>query len=120
VRIGVTISRDYDDYDSIVAGVQSALREIDEYPPNVTLVHGASQMDWFVAGVAHMLGMPTEPHRANWAKLGKAAGPARNQEMVDDGPYALWLSFVKGGSSGATDCTQKADEAGIPIRKYVQ
>lgn len=111
MRIGVTISRDWDDY----AAVDEALLAVrGAYP--VTLVHGASQMDWFVAGIAFTLDMELEAHPADWSK-GKNAGPIRNREMVLSGAD-VWLAFIKNNSRGASGCAYMAEKAGIPVRRY--
>lgn len=115
MRIGVTISRDYDKYDDIEDGLSEATQGISYH--KVTVVHGASQMDWFIAGVAHTLGMNLEAHAAEWSEYGKRAGPIRNEEMVDLGAD-VWLAFIKNESRGATGCAKLADEAGIPVRRY--
>jgi YspA, cpYpsA-related SLOG family len=114
VRILVTISRDWDDYQAIEDALCTADPRTGFH--KVTVVHGASHMDWFVAGVAHMLGMDLEAHPADWAKHGKAAGPIRNQEMVDAGAD-LCLAFIKNASPGATGCASKAEAAGIEVRR---
>lgn len=118
MRIGVTISRDWDDYEAIEDAlswqcegcVKPDGKTISYH--KVTVIHGAWQMDWFVAGVAHTMGMQTEPHPPNWKERGKAAGPIRNQEMVDSGAD-VWLAFIKNKSKGATDCANRAEKAGI-------
>jgi hypothetical protein len=114
MRILVTISRDWDDYEAIVDALYDACQGLSFH--KVTVVHGAYQMDWFVAGVAHTLGMDTEPHRPDWGKYGKPAGPIRNQEMVDSGAD-LCIAWTKNESAGATDCARKAEAACIEVRR---
>jgi hypothetical protein len=115
MRIGVTISRDWDDYEAIAYALYDVMRGVSFH--KATVVHGASQMDWFIAGVAHTLGMDTEPHPADWKQLGKGAGFIRNQEMVDTGAD-VWLAFIKNNSAGASDCADRAEKAGIPVKRY--
>lgn len=123
MRIGVTISRDWDesDYLTIEEALTEAARGVSYH--KITVVHGASQMDYFIAGMARTLGMDTEPHKATWrtghGDFNPYAGFARNQEMVDSGADC-WLAFIKNNSSGATDCADRADEAGIPVKRYRQ
>jgi len=121
MRILVTISRDWDDYDRIVDALSEVMQGISYH--KATVVHGASQMDWFIAGVAYMLGMETEPHRADWdahrrTGKGNPAGFIRSQEMVDSGADVC-LAFIKNGSAGATDCAEGAEKAGIPVTRYL-
>jgi hypothetical protein len=117
VRIIVTISRDWDDYDAILAAFYDFTPGLNF--AKVTVVHGASHMDWFVAGVAHMLGAELEPHRADWGRHGKIAGPIRNQDMVDAGAD-LCLAWIKNKSAGATGCAARAEAAGIEVRRVVR
>lgn len=119
MRILVTISRDWDekDFDVIADALYDACDGISYY--KVTVIHGASQMDFFIAGMARMLGMDTEPHRANWKQYGTSAGPLRNQEMVNSGADKC-LAFIKQGSHGATGCADLAEAAGIKTNRYYQ
>jgi hypothetical protein len=114
MRILVTISRDWDEEDFDV--IWHALDEVCRYH-KATVVHGASQMDFFVAGMARVLGMDTEPHFADWQQYRGAAGPIRNTEMVNLGADVC-LAFIKGESTGATDCANKAQRAGIETKRY--
>lgn len=52
---------------------------------------------------------------ADWAHHGRAAGPIRNQEMIDE---ADALAVFPGGR-GTTDCTLRAEKKGIPIYRRV-
>lgn len=117
MRIGVTISRDWDDYAQIEDALLHAVDDAHISTHKVTLVHGASQMDFAVAGIAYMLGMDIEAHPADWQLWGRGAGMRRNGEMVDGGAD-LWLAFIKNRSPGATDCARRAEAAGIPVRRY--
>jgi hypothetical protein len=46
------------------------------------------------------------------------AGHRRNQEMVDLAPD-FYVAFIRDHSSGATDCADRADRAGIPgVRRH--
>jgi hypothetical protein len=123
VRIGVTISRGWDDLQVIEDALYDACQGLGAVAGRttsfhkVTVVHGASQMDWFIAGVAHTLGMDTEPHPADWGSYGKSAGMVRNAEMVTSGAD-VWLAFIKDGSRGASHCAGVAEHAGIPVRRY--
>lgn len=107
MRFGVTGGRDYDDV-TTVADVLSAL-------PNAVLVHGAaSGADTLAARHWAGLGRPTEPHPADWTTHGKAAGPLRNQEMVDS-HLDLLIAFP--GGRGTADMVRRAEAAGVPVRR---
>jgi len=120
VRILVTISRDYPLPELAVRRLMEAIYDpamlIEVKGPDglagkVTVVHGASHMDWLLAGVALALGQDHEPH-PYIGRLGKAGGPVRNQEMVDAGAD-LCLAFIARDSRGARDCFSRARNAGI-------
>ena len=51
---------------------------------------------------------------ADWDKHGKAAGPIRNQQMVDARPDAV-LAYWDGQSRGTLDTITRAAKAGIPV-----
>lgn len=55
-----------------------------------------------------------DPRPADFKRLGKAAGPIRNQEMVNLGAN-LCLGFPGPGSKGTWDCLAKAVDAGIKV-----
>ncbi len=58
-----------------------------------------------------------ESHPAMWHRDGRAAGPLRNQRMVDAGA-ALCLAFPAPDSRGTWDCVRRARAAGIDTRIY--
>ena len=64
--------------------------------------------DW---AVAH--GLEPERHPADWKRYGRAAGPIRNQEMVNLGADVC-LAFPREGSRGTKNCMEAARKAGIP------
>lgn len=58
-----------------------------------------------------------EKYYAKWFQHGRAAGPLRNQEMVDTGAD-ICLAFRKNNSRGTRDCIIRAEAADIPIRLW--
>jgi hypothetical protein len=78
-----------------------------------TIVHGAGKgADRIIGIYAASEGWPTEEHPAKWNTFGAAAGPIRNQIMVDLGAD-LCLGFPLPGSRGTYDCMERARKAGI-------
>ncbi len=51
---------------------------------------------------------------ADWYTQGKAAGPIRNQQMIDAKPDAV-LAYWNGRSPGTLDTIRRAARAGIPV-----
>lgn len=57
-----------------------------------------------------------EQFKADWDQHGRAAGPRRNQDMVNSGAdVCLAFPLVLHSWSGTMDCMYRADEAGIPV-----
>lgn len=85
------------------------------------LVHGAQRgADRLAAHVALLLGWDPdhiEAFPAAWDDHGIAAGPIRNQQMLDSGPIDLVLAFHDriSESKGTADMIHRAKRAGIPI-----
>lgn len=67
--------------------------------------------EWACAHVTHCA---SERHPAQWKQLGKAAGMARNQLMVDLGADVC-LGFPGPSSRGTVHCMERARAAGIPV-----
>lgn len=119
-RILVTGSRDWDDYDLVHAGLATAL--FDHVP--AIIVHGAcptgaDAMASRFARLHRVIGISEELHPAQWRWHGRAAGPRRNQHMVQLGAD-ICLAFIKDGSRGATGCAAMAEAAGIPVRRWTR
>ena len=75
------------------------------------LVHGGARgVDTFAAEAAASLGIPTLEFQADWDTHGRAAGPLRNQRMVDFGPDLL-IAFP--GGRGTADMVRRCAKAGI-------
>jgi hypothetical protein len=116
VRVLITGSRDWDlgeFADRVVTGLLA------KHGPGLVIVHGAcpTGVDASIDEAAREIGVEVEPHPADWDRLGKRAGPVRNQEMVDLGA-AKCLAFhpylnLK-SNSGTADCVRRALGAGIP------
>jgi hypothetical protein len=52
---------------------------------------------------------------ADWKALGNAAGPIRNQRMVDEGKPDLVIAFP--GGTGTADMIRRAERTGIHVMK---
>src|SRR2546425_7604608 len=54
---------------------------------------------------------------ADWARYGKAAGPIRNQEQLDNGKPELGIAFHNdiAHSKGTADMVRRLRKAGIPV-----
>lgn len=130
VRVLITGSRDWDDYDQMFSTLQRVYASLKDRNP--VLVHGAAKgADSAAAAIWTRLGGTTEAHPADWKthqadctpacksrSICKRAGFARNDKMVKLGA-TLCVAFIKNNSKGATMCAMLADKAGIPVHKVV-
>ena len=119
MRILITGSRNWTDWVSVDEAILEAVRNA---APNfdipVTIVHGGcSGADDIAGQVAEFYAFEQEVHPADWNTHGKAAGPIRNQEMVDLGAD-ICLAFPLGESRGTRDCMRRARKAGIRVRDF--
>ncbi len=89
----------------------------DEYGnwlPYVTIVHGGAKgadtlaTDWAVVNWCCLT-----IHAADWKKHGKAAGPIRNQQMLDSEKIDLVVAFP--GGTGTADMVSRAKQAGLEV-----
>lgn len=81
-----------------------------------TLVHGAAAgADTFADDYAQYLRLEIDPFKADWVTHAKAAGPIRNQKMLDSGlDYAM--GYVFNDSKGSADMAGRLRKAGVPMR----
>lgn len=111
-RILITGSRHHTNYNLIKDTLERVVKFYGA--PEVTVVHGAAPgADTLAAKAAFELGYNVESYPADWS-IGKAAGPLRNQKMVNTGANVC-IAFPEEGSRGTYDCTRRASNAGIPL-----
>ncbi|RYZ28427.1 MAG: DUF2493 domain-containing protein [Propionibacteriaceae bacterium] len=86
----------------------------------VTLVHGgAPGVDLICGAIAHSFGWDVKVFRADWDKLGKAAGPERNKEMVNAGADVVLAFPIAGGlNKGTKHCSNYAEIMGLTVRYF--
>lgn len=106
MRILVTGGRNYTDRCTV-------WRMLGALNPETTIIHGGcSGADTLADEAARYYGMSIEVFAAEWDEHGKAAGPIRNQKMIDADPD-LVIAFR--GGRGTRDTLRRARDAGIPI-----
>lgn len=64
---------------------------------------------------AYLRGIPSKVFPAHWGMHGKAAGPIRNQQMIEEGKPDLVVAFP--GGTGTADMVRRAKSAGIPVEE---
>ena len=105
--------RDYEDIDRVYA----VLDGIHAKAPIASIIHGGAKGADKLAGSWAFFRdlVPERIYRANWADLGKAAGPLRNQQMLDKEAVDLVIAFP--GGRGTADMVRRARKAGVPVRE---
>lgn len=85
-------------------------------PKGSVVIHGGARGADQIAGIwARHYGLEEIVFPANWAKDGKAAGPIRNQRMIDEGKSTRAYGFrMPGESRGTDDMTRRLVADGIP------
>ena len=105
----VTGGRDY----SSAGALYATLDALHKRRPITLLVHGgASGADKMAAEWANHRDVNSLEFSADWNGHGRAAGPLRNQRMVDRGAD-LVVAFP--GGRGTADCVRRARAAGIEV-----
>ena len=86
-----------------------------------TLIHGNAPGADLAArdyARAHHGRIRIEKYPADWQTHGKAAGPIRNQQMIDQGcPWVVWAFVTKplAESRGTADMVRRARASDIPV-----
>ena len=100
----------------------AVVREVlSEFPPDTLVIHGAARGADTIAGhVATELGFTVRAFPADWAKLGKGAGPARNAQMLKEGKPDEVVAFHDRlwDSTGTKDMILRAVKARLPVRLF--
>jgi YspA, cpYpsA-related SLOG family len=116
LRVLVCGGRDYDDLDWVFQVLDDiGVRHI---------IHGASYLgrrnprcgaDYLADVYGEKRCIPTTRYPADWSKHGKAAGPIRNQQMLDESRPRLVVAFP--GGRGTADMVRRAKAAGVRVRE---
>jgi hypothetical protein len=74
---------------------------------------GARGADYMARKFAKWMGIPTATFEADWDRHGKAAGPIRNRQMLNEGKPDLVVAFE--GGRGTADMISAAKAAGVRV-----
>jgi hypothetical protein len=113
--------RHYQDRLAVFRELDRLTEPDDEHPlgkVQLMIIHGACPTgadrwadEWAVVNWAKL-----EEYPADWGAHGKAAGPIRNQRMLDEGKPDLVLAFP--GGRGTRDMITRALRAGVRVEQY--
>ena len=103
-------SRFYTDY----AKIYDYLKRLNA---SQVIAGGCRGADALAIRAACALGVPFREFPADWQRFGKAAGPMRNQQMLDEGGPDLVLAFHGNleESKGTKDMVHRAIKQGFPL-----
>lgn len=122
-RILVCGGRDFNDRAVVISALDSLVMargwitrkdDFGNFLPSVVIIHGDARGadriadDWAVNNWCDI-----ESYPADWETDGKAAGPIRNQRMIDEGTPDLVVAFP--GGRGTADMVRRAERAGIEV-----
>ncbi len=98
------------------------LDEICKYLPKGTVVicGGARGVDTCALNSANRLNLIVLEFPADWALHGKAAGPIRNQQMLDQKPdLVIAIHEDESLGKGTLDMVTMARKAGVPVTIFI-
>jgi len=101
-------SRNITDYEKVHKAIYESPWVITE-----VVSGGARGVDKLGEQAAEAFGIPVKVFPADWATHGRAAGPIRNQQMLEysEALIAIW----DGDSRGTADMIRRSQKAGIPV-----
>jgi hypothetical protein len=108
MKVLVTGGRDYTDF--------KQFREVIAKLKPDFLVFGdcPTGLDAMAYSWARWLNIPHQQYCADWKNFGLAAGPMRNQQMIQAEKPDLVVAFP--GGKGTADTVRRAHAAGIPVQ----
>lgn len=113
MRILVCGSRHFYDWRLL----ENILYELNKEEPIKCIIHGgAAGTDSLAGQYAKYQYHEVEVYPADWGKYGKAAGPIRNKQMLDEGKPDLVIAFWDGKSPGTRNMIEQATKANIPVK----
>ena len=107
MKIAVVGSRSFNNYARLSHVLNCLVRT-----GTVIVSGGALGADAMAERYAREAGLPLEVYQADWKTYGKAAGPIRNQQIVD--ACDIVVAFWDGKSRGTKNTIELARKAGKP------
>jgi hypothetical protein len=115
VRVLVFGNLDWYDFVPVIMKLRAL---VTEHPGLVVIEGGARGADTAGRLAGFELGCSVETYQAEWSKYGRAAGPIRNQRMVDEGRPDLALACYRSvPDRGTADMLRRLEEANVPVER---
>lgn len=116
MKILVCGGRDYNDRTSFYYYMDDIAKL---YGRPITIIEGGARgADRMAQEFAKADGYDLETYPADWKKHGKAAGPIRNKQMLDEGKPDLVVAFP--GGKGTQNMVEQAKKANIPVESITK
>lgn len=119
MRVIICGSRTWTD-ERLLKQVIDDLREKDSL---VQIIHGGARgADRLAGDYAKRCSLEVSEYVAQWGLYGKAAGPIRNKQMLDEGTPDLVIGFLDRPlreSVGTRNMLEQAARRGVPLRYYI-
>lgn len=115
MRVLVCGGRNFNDRNAVYSALNeiSAKKRIHEIISGMAPGADTLALDWANENMIQSHRFP-----ADWKGHGRAAGPLRNQKMLDEGKPHFVLAFP--GGRGTADMIRKAKLAGVPVIVHAQ
>jgi hypothetical protein len=96
------------------------MKVIQELKPKIIIEGGCRGVDTLARECANILHIEVHEYRAEWQRFGRAAGPIRNKEMIEEGRPSLVVAFHNNldKSSGTKNMVKQAKKYYIPVKLY--
>lgn len=108
MKVIVTGGRDYDNYDEVC-------KVLDALGVQHVVTGGAKGADRLAETYIDDFGFTYRRYEADWDKYGKAAGPIRNRQMLEENKDCIVIAFP--GGKGTADCVRQARQLGMVVLK---
>ena len=109
-RVLVCGGRDFNDYDLLESVLDTISSEVGVFQIISGCAKGA---DTLAIQYANKHEYPLREFPADWDKHGKAAGPIRNKQMLDEGRPNIVIAFP--GGRGTADMVNRSKKVGIEV-----
>jgi len=109
MRVLVCGGRNFDDAERVAIALNGIT-------PTEVAQGGASGADYLALAWCRRHGIPCRTYTADWESDGRAAGPLRNQAMLEDFRPDMVLAFP--GGNGTRDMVRKARKAGVKVCEF--
>lgn len=118
LKIAIVGSRKFNDLSFVMKKFMEVWQEVTRENPDLKLNDehltiisgGASGVDSCAQEIAKALGLPIKIHYPNWKLHGKAAGPIRNEKIIEEADVVI--AFPGKDSKGTWDAINRARRKG--------